>query len=387
MVKVRPALKSASWFALSFACGGLAFGVQFFHFLLPDWSQAFFGASLYNAMAACFVIALILRADRKPPKLTILAVAAGVALTISICAIGNVHILVQVCLAQLTAGGLLLTALIYAHRRREGITDKAVLGISAAIMGLLFAQPLIVVYMLSLPGTNLEADISTLFLRIGALTTTASVVMATLLVREYVLLIIKELKEIAAQDELTKVFNRRGFEEAIHGATKKANKQGLKMSFIVLDIDHFKQVNDTYGHGFGDDVLAALGKLLNAHKAKQRLAARMGGEEFVFAVPVRCLDEARMVAELIKERWRRCRHFYNGDEIRCTASFGVALHTEGETLAATLERADRALYRSKKLGRDKVQTELDLKAPDFEGDRPKEEDGKSAIVPFIAASK
>ena len=136
--KLRPEMRSAFWFAISFASGAMAFGVEFFRFVIPDHTQALFGASFYNSMAACFVMGIILRASRKPPKLAIFSIAGLSALTIWILSLLDFHILIRVCLAQFTAGMLLLTALIYGRQRGQTLTDKAVLGIVSLITILLF---------------------------------------------------------------------------------------------------------------------------------------------------------------------------------------------------------------------------------------------------------
>ena len=219
---------------------------------------------------------------------------------------------------------------------------------------------MIVQYTVGLPSTNAEYDASVLFLSIGAITTVSSILTATLLVREYVMVIINELKSIAARDKLTDILNRRGFEEYLPEIMDYAREGGAEVGLIVIDIDHFKAVNDTYGHGFGDDVIIALGHMLSAHKGDDGLAVRLGGEEFLLAVPVQSLDEACALAELIRQRWSRQSHYFQSSEVRCTASFGVSLLREAESVSAAISRADQALYGAKQTGRNKVQSEADL---------------------------
>jgi len=360
VLKLRSEMRSALWFALAFASSGMAFCAQFFRHVAPDAIQALLGAGFYNAMAACFVMGIILRAGRKPPQIAIFSIAALSTLSIVILTMLNVHVLIRVCLTLLTASLLLMIALVFARQRIATHTDKAVLGIIASLAVLLFVQPLIVNHHVGLFSMDMAYDASVLFLNFGALTAVFSVLIATLLVREYVMVIINDLKNIAAKDKLTDISNRRGFEDSMPQLIEYAKAQNRDICFIVLDIDHFKAVNDTYGHGFGDDIIMALARLLAAHKSPEGLAVRLGGEEFLLAMPVSSLDEACTMAELIRERWSRRHHYCQTEDVRCTASFGVSMLRQGEPISAALARADQALYGAKKTGRNKVKSEEDL---------------------------
>lgn len=154
----------------------------------------------------------------------------------------------------------------------------------------------------------------------------------------------------ATIDPLTGVANRRGFERMLDGA-------GVAMPFrsaLMVDLDHFKQVNDTYGHGIGDGVLVAVSQTLITCCKGLGEVARFGGEEFV--VLLRSGEQAAVLqlAELLRSAVAATRLDAPNDKLFCTASVGVALVEPGEDINDSIRRADRALYRAKETGRNRV---------------------------------
>lgn len=360
VLKVRPEMRSAFWFGLAFLSGALAFGVEFLRFLIPIHIQALFGAGFYSAMAACFVVGLILRADKAPPRLLIGSIAGVSTLAVWLFALVDIHVLVRVCIAQFSSGLLLLVALVYARERRETTTDKAIITINMLTAVALFIQPVIVWLMVGLPQTSSQYDTSAMFITMGVFTTLSSISSAVLLVREYIMLIIDELRHVANRDKLTGLYNRRGFDGLIGGFIHEAEQAGTSVALIAFDIDHFKQINDTYGHGFGDDVLHTLGTMLRADQEQSGFAVRLGGEEFLLVMHLGSLCDAESRAGVIRERIEKHRFYIDGLGVKCTASFGVALYRHDETVLGALARADEALYGAKASGRNCVKTEIDL---------------------------
>lgn len=361
VLKLRPEMHSALWFALSLLCGALAFGVEFASIMLPESMQALFGAGFYSGMASFFVFGLILRAGRKPPYVAISAIASVSVLLVFVFSLIGISVLVRVGMAQFSSAALLLIALFYARHRFTTLTDRAVIAIMATNSVLLCVQPFIVWYMIGLPSANAEYDTSGLFMTMGMITTLFTVCAAMLLVREYIILIIEDLKFTANRDKLTGLLNRRGFEdEAMESLIAQTRTTQFQVAIILFDIDHFKLINDTYGHGIGDDILRGLGNLLSAHKGKDGVAARLGGEEFVLAIPAVSLEAACAQAELLRERVARQTCYDDATEVKCTASFGVSLCQPGEPFACAIARADEALYGAKQTGRNQVKSEADL---------------------------
>jgi diguanylate cyclase len=164
-----------------------------------------------------------------------------------------------------------------------------------------------------------------------------------------------ELSEQAIRDSLTGLFNRRYLETIVPQELARRAREGGELALMMLDVDHFKSINDRYGHQGGDEVLKALGSLLNATVRSSDVACRFGGEEFLLLLPnmpsQRVLERA--------EQWRR--EFAettvesNGASIRATLSIGVAMcPRDGSSMDELIRAADLALYDAKYQGRDRV---------------------------------
>ena len=164
-------------------------------------------------------------------------------------------------------------------------------------------------------------------------------------------------------DPLTKIANRKSFDEGLADAIAVAESGATPLSLLLLDIDHFKTFNDTYGHQTGDQVLRLVAMTLKSNIKGKDLAARYGGEEFVAVLPSTDLDGAVIVAENIrkaiqaKELLKRSTNEKLG---RITASFGIAAYTPRDNAMSLIERADRCLYAAKRAGRNRVVSETEL---------------------------
>ncbi len=160
----------------------------------------------------------------------------------------------------------------------------------------------------------------------------------------------------ALLDSLTGLKNRRGLERAVEDLLREPT--GLSGSALLLaDIDHFKVVNDTYGHVLGDKVIRAVAHVLRSNIKGRDVAARLGGEEFAVLLPQTSLTGAAAVAEQIRgtvAQGRICRPDGNESIGQVTLSVGVAIARSGDTLEALLERADAAMYTAKRAGRNRV---------------------------------
>lgn len=166
------------------------------------------------------------------------------------------------------------------------------------------------------------------------------------------------LLELSTTDKLTGLKNRRYFEEALARQIAHYEASKVPFSLLIIDIDHFKWVNDTFGHPAGDRVLEKLGSLLKFHSREKDTVARFGGEEFVLILPDMNADDARLVAENLRlvtasAAW---------DTGRLTISVGSSTFTEGVSAEILLEQADSALYVSKANGRNRVTHSLELSA-------------------------
>lgn len=164
----------------------------------------------------------------------------------------------------------------------------------------------------------------------------------------------KALRELAETDPLTKTFNRRSFLRFFEGELDRARRYERPTSVIMFDLDHFKQVNDTYGHQTGDSVLVAVADLVRKTIRGPDIFARYGGEEFLVLCPETDLPGARALAERIRKITEQHLHDRAG---RVTVSLGACLFREGEDGSALLRRVDEALYAAKNKGRNRVEIE------------------------------
>jgi diguanylate cyclase (GGDEF)-like protein len=153
-------------------------------------------------------------------------------------------------------------------------------------------------------------------------------------------------------DALTGVANRRAFEYELTRRVMEWNRQRSALSLILLDIDHFKRLNDTYGHPAGDEVLRRVAEVLSEQCRETDLVSRYGGEEFVIVMPNTPGGEARRVAERVRESIELSQCTIDGHPIQVTISLGVAEILRGEQREDLVRRADQALYASKQLGRN-----------------------------------
>ncbi len=166
---------------------------------------------------------------------------------------------------------------------------------------------------------------------------------------------LRKVKEEANIDSLTGLRNRRSFERALHEFFRDYKKYKYPFSIIMLDIDNFKKINDTYGHLAGDKVLKEIGKILKTYLRAKDIPARTGGEEFTIILPGITKKEAMAVAERLRRVISNHTIEYEGHKIHVTASFGVAeMRDDIETPEDLLKEADEKLYKAKKTGKDKV---------------------------------
>ncbi len=169
----------------------------------------------------------------------------------------------------------------------------------------------------------------------------------------------ERLVELANTDELTGAANRRRFMELATQELERSRRYGRELALVMFDLDHFKQINDQWGHEAGDKALRVFVDEVRHELRGTDLVARFGGEEFLIMLPETGLDGARRVAERIRCRVENLRIMIEGRELRFTVSAGVARLTTGMTsLDALIKQSDDALYRAKDKGRNRVEAWL-----------------------------
>ena len=164
----------------------------------------------------------------------------------------------------------------------------------------------------------------------------------------------RELEVLSVTDRLTGLFNRRKLDEVLEEEMIRCRRYGVEFAVIIMDIDHFKRVNDSHGHPVGDGVLQGMAQILRERTRDADALARLGGEEFVIVCRHATLEGAIDTAE-------RMRVAIDGHDFpgvgQVTASFGVAACCDADTSETLLERADAALYRAKAAGRNRVEAD------------------------------
>jgi diguanylate cyclase (GGDEF)-like protein len=163
------------------------------------------------------------------------------------------------------------------------------------------------------------------------------------------------LQELATLDALTNVYNRRHFLELAHKEFARARRYQTLLSVIMLDVDHFKRINDSHGHAGGDEVLKALAQICRREIREIDVFGRLGGEEFAICLPGTPLRDAQQVAERLRCAIATATVPVESAQATFTVSLGVAeFRDEDKDFAALLRRADLALYEAKEMGRNRV---------------------------------
>ena len=164
----------------------------------------------------------------------------------------------------------------------------------------------------------------------------------------------REVERLSTTDPLTGLSNRRSFGVAAANEVGKAARYHRPLSLVMIDIDHFKRVNDTFGHAAGDEILVAVAGACRRGARTVDHVARLGGEEFCLLLPETASAGAEILAERLRASIAGLRLVYDGRELVVTASFGIAEWREGDDFDGLLRRADDALYAAKGQGRDRV---------------------------------
>lgn len=168
------------------------------------------------------------------------------------------------------------------------------------------------------------------------------------------LLLNQQLEEYAIKDPLTKLYNRRMMLTKFDEEISRSKRNNDVFSVVLLDIDKFKEVNDNYGHNFGDEVLKIFSDLLMNSKRLEDFVARWGGEEFLIILPHTDAKGAYTVASRIKNKVNDYEYLYNDISLHITATFGIAEFCYEDTVEKIIKKADFALYYGKENGRNQI---------------------------------
>lgn len=341
-------------FGISFALSAVGYLVT--HFAPANAIYTFHTTQFFYSMGAIVMIASV--CERAGQRLHLGSMVFVYAVTAAVLAIamsftndvGPRLIIVNMGYGVMFAMGVttLLTA------RRRDIIDLAIIAVMVFQATDFLVRPsLTLLFEQSIPAEVYRESVY--YSLIGLVLSVKGITNALVLIGASIAEWTKTLREASERDLLTGLLNRGAFEQSMRSLLPRAQTEGRPLTLVVSDIDHFKQVNDIWGHQSGDLALSRFGELLRDMVRSSDVAGRIGGEEFCIAVWNCESEPAERLAERIRQAFARMEHEGLNNDIRLTASFGVATAREGETYERLFARADTALYRAKSRGRDRVE--------------------------------
>lgn len=350
---------------LSYVAYAAGFILQSFDLPIGVAATKFLSNGLLLAAAVCLATAAVARHDRPSPArlLSLLGLAGMAALSwfllVQPSLVGRIFAINFACSA--------ICIVVVAALKpvpSKGIVDRVLIVVCSLAAVDFFLRPLTAVW---IGGESYEAYHASLYwLLTNFSMVLISVMLALSLTTAIALDVMKELQAESHTDPLSGLFNRRGFEERSSDCVKPLPEPALPLALVLADLDHFKSVNDTYGHAVGDAVIAAFAAHLRASCSNDAIVGRIGGEEFAILLPASDLMTARLFAEGVRVSFAQDRiKGLPSHAERITASFGVASRAEGEDFESLMRRADAALYRAKNNGRDSVRLAESYLSSDF----------------------
>ncbi|MCK0128758.1 diguanylate cyclase [Erythrobacter sp. F6033] len=362
---------------LGFALGYVAFATGFLvtHFLPGDAFYTFHTTQLFYTIGVTFFLGSLCERVGQRLHLPTIAVIYGItALVLGLALNFTDNASPALVLVNIGYGAMYmvgLTTLLSAQRRH--ISDYAILFLVAFSGADFFIRPsLTVMFETTIPAGEYQQSLY--YSLIGLVLGVKSIMGAMILLGATIFELTSALREDSKMDPLTNLHNRASFEQSMLTMLPRAQSEGRPLSLVVADIDHFKQVNDIWGHQAGDLAITGFGRIINDMVRGCDVPGRVGGEEFCIAV-WNCENlPAERLAERIRQAFAHLKHPGLNDDIRLTASFGVATAREGENYESLFARADESLYLAKSSGRNRVENAERLvqdHATQGNGDEPK----------------
>jgi diguanylate cyclase (GGDEF)-like protein len=346
---------AARWMALGYAVGMLNPLLEFFLPVQVDPRPVQMGIFLSMLVALALCSVGISRHYRLPPPWRTLCAIVAASFVINILTLDMPRdSLLRGMLYQTPYLLVQLVSVVTIMRCRHRQPLDTVLMVMFATSGLQFvAKPVLAALLGSgpTPQAYIDSTYAAISQSIGAVLLIASgLLMLLIIVRD-------AMAEMAARsetDKLSGLFNRRGFEDQANRQLALTLRAGVPGSMVVADLDHFKTINDTFGHEAGDRVIRAFAEVLSTTTSERAVIGRLGGEEFAVFIAGANLVTARLYAETVRSGFSSLSIASLRTDRRVSASFGVAELCTGDSLSDLMRRADAALYEAKKGGRDRV---------------------------------
>lgn len=239
--------------------------------------------------------------------------------------------------------------------RKTHMIDRLIFGVAILSVANYVLRPLVILMMADGFGTGTDFQHSLYWTTVQFTQPLIAIALALTLMVAIAIDLIEQLRREARTDKLSGLLNRGGFEMAANAALKRSQAaNGLPVCLIIADLDHFKQINDTFGHSVGDAVIGLFGRHVAAMCSEDMVAGRIGGEEFAVLLPGHDIQAARLFAESLRAcPW----DYWSGmlpPKVAPSVSIGVCAAWPGADLHALMNQADEALYEAKNGGRDQV---------------------------------
>jgi diguanylate cyclase (GGDEF)-like protein len=343
-------IPALAWWAAAYLLGSLTIGVwTLAGALLPPPAQLGVSATGFIACGLVWSAARVFHGKGANLPLVVLGAAAWIA-----AAIGIEHAYWRtVAGAALIAAYAALTAGELWSERRKALQKRWPAAVIPMLHGLVLMLPILVGGLLSADEAQHTNNIWLVIFAIElVLYAVGTVFIIFMLVSDRS---VRVHKAAASIDPLTGLLNRRGFSEATSRLIEREAKAGRPVTVMIFDIDHFKSINDRFGHPAGDEILKLFAAVIGANLRITDLVGRIGGEEFAAMLPC-SMEESVVAANRVREAFQNCGIAADGVPVETTVSIGVAggpAHTEVDVLLAS---ADTALYRAKRGGRNRVET-------------------------------
>lgn len=348
---------SARWFALCYGLGIVYIGTEFTIPLFQDTRVIVaVNFAMFLAITLLMNVGLARRYEVTPPWRSMLAFFMLATIAVYVTQGLDRDSLLRMmmfqtpyAIAQAVGAAIVLRA-----RTKLSHFDYALAGVLLASSVQFFSKPYLA---LAVGGSGSDPHFylqSTYAMISQALGTVFALSIALLIMVILMRDILADVLQKSETDALSGLLNRGGFERHAAAALRDASRQGLPVTLVISDLDHFKSINDSYGHASGDRVIEAFSRFLHESKAGHHIAGRIGGEEFAIILPGTHMAAARLFAEGARSAFSALPIDGLPVNRRFTASFGVAELVAGEGIDQLMRRADAALYEAKKDGRDCV---------------------------------
>lgn len=341
--------------AIGYVCAAVGFLLQYF--TLPIGFDASKIISNVNFIIAgsCIAGAIVARCGRPVPVFAIGTLAAGGLAVFGFFLLVVPSLTWRIYAVNFALGGIsLVAAAELRHVFRKGPTEACLFALTLLAGANFLVRTVLVI---SLHGAFAGYDdfyTSTYWTTAVLSHAVLSLLLALTLFTAAALDVMARLTTDAHTDPLSGLYNRRGFEDRAAALLDHCSRSGLPAALVLADLDHFKAINDVYGHQAGDRVIADFAGRLQAAAGSGGTAGRLGGEEFAVVLPFADLAAARMLAEAVRVAFSSGTVDGLPPGVRITASFGVAARSGDEGLEPLMRRADEALYKAKQNGRDSV---------------------------------